>query len=73
MNLTPGSVLNTVAAGTYYINAVSDAENLYINGSKVTSGQAYGFQVKAGETTYLRIITQDGIKEPTIKLLRFKA
>ena len=73
MSQTPSDSPNTVAAGTYYINATSNAENLYINGSKMTSGQAYEFQVKAGETTYLRIITQDGVKEPRIKLLRFKA
>lgn len=73
MSQTPSDSPNTVAAGTYYINATSNAENLYINGSKLTSGQAYEFQVKAGETTYLRIITQDGVKEPRIKLLRFKA
>lgn len=73
MSQIPSNRPNPVAAGTYYINAVSDAENLYINGSKLTSGQAYEFQVKAGEITYLRIITQDGIKEPEIKILRFKA
>ncbi len=73
MSQTPSNSLNTIAAGTYYINAASNAENLYINGSKLTSGQAYEFQVKAGEITYLRIITQDGIKEPKIKILRFTA
>ena len=73
MSQTPSNSLNTIAAGTYYINAASNAENLYINGSKLTSGQAYEFQVKAGEITYLRIITQDGIKEPKIKILSFTA
>lgn len=73
MSQTPSNSLNTIAAGTYYVNAASNAENLYINGSKLTSGQAYEFQVKAGEITYLRIITQDGIKEPKIKILRFTA
>ncbi len=65
------SVEETV--GTYYINATNSAENIYINGSKVTSGQAYEFKVKAGETTYLRIITQDGIKAPRIRVIRFTA
>lgn len=68
---TSGSVLTrTVPAGTYYINATSAAENLYINGSQVTSGAAYSFTVKAGEATILRIIAQDGAKQPFIKLVK---
>lgn len=63
---------NTVSAGTYYINAASDAENLYINGVKLTSGQAYEFQVKAGKTSFIRVITQHGMKAPSITLLEFK-
>lgn len=66
-----GSVLSrTVTAGTYYINATSTAENLYINGSQVTSGAAYSFTVTSGETTTLRIIAQDGAKQPFIKLVK---
>lgn len=71
MNNNAGSS-NTVSAGTYYINATSDAENLYINGAKVTSGQAYEFQVKAGKTSFIRVITQHGMKAPSITLLEFK-
>lgn len=71
MNNNAGSS-NTVSAGTYYINAASDAENLYINGVKVTSGQAYEFQVKAGKTSFIRVITQHGMKAPSITLLEFK-
>ena len=68
---TSGSVLTrTVPAGTYYINATSAAENLYINGSQVTSGAAYSVTVKAGEATILRIIAQDGAKQPFIKLVK---
>ena len=66
------SASNTVSAGTYYINATSDAENIYINNARLTSGQAYEFQVKAGETSYVRIITQNGMKAPSITLLEFK-
>lgn len=66
-----GSVLSRpVTAGTYYINATSTAENLYINGSQVTSGAAYSFTVASGETTTLRIIAQDGAKQPFIKLVK---
>ena len=68
---TSGSVLTrTVPARTYYINATSAAENLYINGTQVTSGAAYSFTVKAGEATILRIIAQDGAKQPFIKLVK---
>ena len=66
------SASNTVSAGTYYINATSDAENIYINGARVTSGQAYEFQVKAGKTSFIRVITQHGMKAPSITLLEFK-
>lgn len=59
------------AAGTYYINAVSEAENIYINGTKVTSGQAYEFQINAGEEKFLRVIAQDGSKEPRIYVVKF--
>lgn len=62
-----------VTAGTYYINAASSAENIYINGTKVTSGQAYEFSVSTGESKYLRIITQSGIEEPNIQLMEFVA
>ena len=58
-------------AGTYYINAVSEAENIYINGTKVTSGQAYDFQINAGEEKFLRVIAQDGTKEPRIYVVKF--
>lgn len=58
-------------AGTYYINAVSEAENIYINGTKVTSGQAYEFQINAGEEKFLRVIAQDGTKEPRIYVVKF--
>ena len=62
-----------VTAGTYYINAASSAENIYINGTKVTSGQAYEFSVSTGESKYLRIITQSGIEAPNIQLMEFVA
>lgn len=71
MNNNAGSS-NVVSAGTYYINAASDAENIYINNARLTSGQAYEFQVKAGETSYVRVITQSGMKAPSITLLEFK-
>lgn len=60
-----------VAAGTYYINATGSVENIYINGARVTSGEAYEFQVNAGETKILRIIAQDGNKEPSIRVISF--
>lgn len=60
-----------VAAGTYYINATGSVENIYINGARVTSGEAYEFQVNAGETKILRIIAQDGSKEPSIRVISF--
>lgn len=59
----------TVAAGTYYINASGSAENLYINGVKVASGDAYEFTVVSGKTTYIRVIAQDGTAQPFIKLI----
>ena len=62
---------NLVMEGTYYINAASDADNIYINGAKLTSGQAYEFSVREGESTYLRIITQSGMKAPNIQVLEF--
>ena len=70
--LFPPAIANRpVNAGTYYINATGSAENIYINGAKVTSGEAYEFQVNAGETKILRIIAQDGSKEPSIRVISF--
>ena len=73
MTVTPEGQEIPVSAGTYYINASSSAENIYINGTKVTSGQAYEFQVEAGKTQFIRVITQDGMKAPRISVFKFTA
>ena len=73
MTVTPEGQEISVSAGTYYINASSSAENIYINGTKVTSGQAYEFQVEAGKTQFIRVITQDGMKAPRISVFKFTA
>ncbi len=62
----------SVGAGTHYISASSSAENLYINGTKVVAGQAYEFNVTSGQSTYLRVIAQNGTQAPFIKLIEFK-
>lgn len=71
MGTSGTAIEKSVDAGTYYINATTAAENLYINGTKVTSGDAYSFTVTSGKTTYLRFIVQDGTKRPFIKLVEF--
>ena len=62
----------SVGAGTHYISASSSAENLYINVTKVVAGQAYEFNVTSGQSTYLRVIAQNGTQAPFIKLIEFK-
>ena len=74
MNTAVSTEDNSVAnlrktAGKYYINVAGTAENLYVNGAKVTSGEAYEFNVESRKTTYLRIIAQNEMKEPFIKVI----
>lgn len=77
MNIPVSTEDNSVAdlqmtAGKYYINAAGTAENLYVNGAKVTSGEAYEFNVESRKTTYLRIIAQNEMKEPFIKVIAIR-
>ena len=77
MNIAVSTEDNSVAdlqmtAGKYYINAAGTAENLYVNGAKVTSGEAYEFNVESRKTTYLRIIAQNEMKEPFIKVIAIR-
>lgn len=68
-----GSIENTVSAGTHYISVTqADTDNIFINNSKVASGDSYSFTVEQGKTTYIRVITQDGDKEPYLAVIGFK-
>lgn len=71
MGTSGTTIEKSVDAGTYYISATTTAENLYINGTMISSGDAYSFTVASGKTTQLRFIVQDGTKRPFIKIVEF--
>ena len=76
MNITISTANNdtvnkSVNAGTYYINAVGSAANIYFNDSRKSSGDAYQFTVTSGQKTYVRLVVQDGTAQAFVKLIVF--
>lgn len=57
-------------SGTKNVVVTSTAANIWINGQKVTSGQAVPITVKPIGNTLVRVIAQDGTAQPYIALLR---
>lgn len=69
-----GTSEETVNPGTYTYNIFTDAENVFVNETAVTcsstSAYAQTVTVAAGETKYIRIITQSGTAAPYITVLK---
>ena len=69
-----GTSEDTVNPGTYTYNIFTDAENVFVNETAVTcsstSAYAQTVTVAAGETKYIRIITQSGTAAPYITVLK---
>ena len=54
---------------TCYVSVTSGAENIYVNGTAVTSGENIAFTVTAGSTKAVQIITQNGTEAPFVTVL----
>ena len=70
-NGTTGTVVSV--DGSSYIPKVtvtSAAENIYVNGTKVTSGSEITFSTPSGSTNYVQIITQSGTEAPYITMVK---
>ena len=54
---------------TCYVSVTSNAENIYVNGTAVTSGENIAFTVTSGSTKAVQIITQNGTEAPFVTVL----
>ncbi len=48
----------------------TQADNLYVNGEKLTSGSSRNFNVTSGSTRYVQVITQSGTEAPYVTVLK---
>jgi len=48
----------------------TQADNLYVNGEKLTSGSSRNFNVASGSTRYVQVITQSGTEAPYVTVLK---
>ena len=55
-----GTVTKKVYSATTKVTVTSGAENIYVNGEKVTSGTEITFSTPSGSTNYVQVITQSG-------------
>lgn len=62
-----GTVEHTVAAGTYTITVENAGGNTYINSEKTSS---CSITIAAGETKYVRVITQEGTASPYVAMVK---
>lgn len=67
MGVTP---LTFSPGTTCYISVTSAADNIYVNGTAVTSGTNIQFTVPVGTSKRVQIITQDGDEAPYVTVLR---
>lgn len=59
-------------SGSITLTFSSEAENMYVNNEKITSGTSKTFTVATGKTKYVRVITQTGTESPYITLFELK-
>ena len=65
-----GTVTKKVYSATAKVTVTSAAENIYVNGTKVTSGSEITFSTPSGSTNYVQIITQSGTEAPYITMVK---
>lgn len=65
-----GTVTKKVYSATTKVTVTSGAENIYVNGEKVTSGSEITFSTPSGSTNYVQIITQSGTEAPYITMVK---
>lgn len=61
---------SVVAGKPYYVSVTSDAENIFINGIRATSGTTYTFTKTTESNQFVRIIVQDGSAAPYVTYLK---
>lgn len=65
-----GTVPKKVYSATTKVTVTSGAENIYVNGEKVTSGSEITFSTPSGSTNYVQVITQSGTEAPYITMVK---
>ena len=65
-----GTVTKKVFSATAKVTVTSAAENIYVNGTKVTSGSEITFSTPSGSTNYVQIITQSGTEAPYLTMVK---
>ena len=68
-----GGVVDKTSVGvgkTYRVSVTSDAENIFINGTRATSGTTYTFTKTTESNQLVRIIVQDGSAAPYVTYLK---
>ncbi len=68
-----GGVVDKTSVGvgkTYRVSVTSDAENIFINGTRATSGTTYTFTKTTESNQFVRIIVQDGSAAPYVTYLK---
>lgn len=65
-----GTVTKRVYSATTKVTVTSGAENIYVNGEKVTSGSEITFSTPSGSTNYVQVITQSGTEAPYITMVK---
>ena len=65
-----GTVTKKVYSATTKVTVTSGAENIYVNGEKVTSGTEITFSTPSGSTNYVQVITQSGTEAPYITMVK---
>lgn len=68
---SPFGVTNVALnSNTTSLKFTSNAENIYVNGSAVSSGTSVSFTVASGESKYVQVITQTGTEEPYVTVIK---
>lgn len=65
-----GAYVAKSAISDFKVSVTSDADNIFINGVRATSGEAYTFGLTSGSTQIIRIVTQSGNEAPYITYLK---
>ena len=65
-----GTVTKKVYSATTKVTVTSGAENIYVNGEKVTSRTEITFSTPSGSTNYVQVITQSGTEAPYITMVK---
>lgn len=58
------------ATSDFKVSVTSDADNIFINGTRATSGETYTFGLTSGSTQIVRIVTQSDGEAPYITYLK---